>query len=344
MYTFNLGLYASQPSMSVDETLMIFFEYITISSSLVAIRSVILCIENISKINKKYEDCVLQTGLVGAVVDLLRNLQNNKNKYDKYIKISPQNTTKTSSSVTEIGIIIVRILSYFTANDKRSCLVFRIHHGINCVLSFINTHKSSLSKQEYNHLIQSTVNMCSDCVRHSEDTAMQMYESNGLEMCLDFLSNYELSENMGDDNKIIGKCIDLISGICENNPKIHQTFIEIDGFNAIINYLIKLQNKTNLDSITKSNIIKLLQIISILCLDVNCANKMLSNGALSYLYPFLLNKTQHDNDIKKIGEEVFSNILRYGMKNIIEQQSTELYKFNQTHTKVHVKKNMIYIS
>ena len=128
------------------------------------------------------------------------------------------------------------------------------------------------------------------------------------------------------------------------SPQIHQTFIEIDGFNTIINCLIKLQNNTNLDSITKSNIIKLLQIISILCLNTNCANKLLSNGALSYLYPFLLNKSQHDNDIKNIGQEVFSNILRYGMKNIIDQQSAELYKFNQTHTKVHVKKNMIYIS
>ena len=44
------------------------------SASFHTIKSVLLCVESISKINNKYEDCVLQTGLVGAIVDLLRVL------------------------------------------------------------------------------------------------------------------------------------------------------------------------------------------------------------------------------------------------------------------------------
>eukprot|EP01084_Bolivina_argentea_P102901 184340_1 len=74
----NGSLRGSHPTMSVDEILMIFLEYITISTSSQGIKSILLCVESISKINKKHENCVLQTGLVGAIVDLLQNIQNNK--------------------------------------------------------------------------------------------------------------------------------------------------------------------------------------------------------------------------------------------------------------------------
>ena len=106
---------------------MIFLEYMTISTSYYGIKAVLLCTESIAKINKKYEDCVLQTGLVGAIVDLLRNIENSKFKH----KNNP-------TLIHEIGLIISRILSYFTSNDKRSCLIFRLHHGIHCLITFVH--------------------------------------------------------------------------------------------------------------------------------------------------------------------------------------------------------------
>merc|ERR1712105_298237 len=104
----------------------------------------------------------------------------------------------------------------------------------------------------------------------------------------------------------------------------------------IAEYLCKLEHSNSSES--KSNILTLLRLMSSLCVSKINAKTVLSNGALSTLYPFLFVKSR-DGDIKAVGQQLLCNILRFGMKEIVGGQAQELYKFNETHSKIFIKKN-----
>eukprot|EP01084_Bolivina_argentea_P177983 307723_1 len=322
----NGSLRGSQPTMCIDEILMLFLEYMSLSTestSYYGIKSVLLCIESIAKLNKKYEDCVLQTGLVGAIVDLLQT--NNKT-----------NDHNNDTIGTQIGLIIARILSHLTTSDKRSCLIFRLHHGIHSLITFIErNHNTLVQTKQHSAIVEYALNIIHHCVDHSEHAAMQLFESNGLEMCLEVLITAHRYSSL-----LIKQSIDLIHSICRasSNAKVNHTFIKANGLRVIIDYLCKTQTTNTPQS--KANIIKLLQLISTLCCDAVCAKALLSSSdGLSRLYPFLLANAQINEDIKCVSAQLLNHILRHGMKDMIQTQSIELYKFNQTHTKIQIKKN-----